>query len=829
MRIFFCLSVFLLTLASACSSQPRLTLADMVRSAKCQDPQFQEERDRAWSDLAAFADEAVGLGVPDARGGTFWQGTIRVQGGAFAGDYNGLSLQCADGSWFLQESILIRPSSEVIIDTRLAHSLPPDQVLIETFGLTSGWKPCDPTGQTPVSATKTNDWQLELYAPEDRPRLRDLRCLPLWGRIDLTSKDFAMKILLLTRARVPGWEYLAIPSSFDARGEIQTQNGQSAQCPLQVQTLVLDQREEFVYSEQHFPSGVSDEGYFGRRGRSPFGNIRSDFMPKKPFRFGLPSAALRVGLADYFYSRLALPARHVLITTFSTDQILSACRALVPKTDLKTGIRLDQLAAALALPNTVPVDAPIATRLTTWRVNGLKHQKLDQTMILRHPGWIAQDERSPSSEYLKWKEQVRQDFLPTDLPALMDLIADPRPSRWIEVSRSQWFDTRTIGDNALRAASKILGFDPRFVIGRSVAAPWTDAERAATIPLIQAWWRSQVGATQAEIRIRAATQLPIEHSLGMIDDLPVKERDPILTSLASTLANIKDLSPSSLALLIKIGGHHAAIQTFLNSLPLSGPTRIILADWHDQQGRPEAFDTLCRDLLNPDSETVRNISDLPRNYSVKLVDTARLAYRMILARPNQSRLNLLRDIIAQPLENPTTVHLLSVLLYSHLNPSEVYWTNEIFLPKEGWRLMAYRRYSRDAPDPIRKERQEALALALAWTLVNDTRMIPKNLIKVVSNPQTTSTTYLHIGQNSVWDFDQKPVPDVVPEDWRVCDLASAICGLHWLNNFNIDNTNERQSLIVNLYKNQKKRDKVLANLRERISKEVAIRLQKANF
>jgi hypothetical protein len=90
------------------------------------------------------------------------------------------------------------------------------------------------------------------------------------------------------------------------------------------------------------------------------------------------------------------------------------------------------------------------------------------------------------------------EFTRADIPELIALLSDRRPSRWEQGSL-----VRTIGDQALRALAQLLAFDPRVLVARSRTAPWTDDERRATAESLSVWWRTHSAQSCTDLRLMA--------------------------------------------------------------------------------------------------------------------------------------------------------------------------------------------------------------------------------------------------------------------------------------------------------------------------------------
>jgi len=158
-----------------------------------------------------------------------------------------------------------------------------------------------------------------------------------------------------------------------------------------------------------------------------------------------------------------------------TPRVAAAvCRAtLDPGDPQRNGPRTDALLAATALPAHPPEGADLPTRLASWGAPA------DPSLIVRgsnEGAGIRNEFRVPEEAYTPERK---------DLDALIALLGDGRPSRFIDFSGA-----RSIGDNAFRAVAGLISADPRALADHPMNTPWTAEERTKAAAAVQAWWET---------------------------------------------------------------------------------------------------------------------------------------------------------------------------------------------------------------------------------------------------------------------------------------------------------------------------------------------------
>ena len=329
--------------------------------------------------------------------------------------------------------------------------------------------------------------------------------------------------------------------------------------------------------------------------------------------------------------------------------------------------------------------ADLATRLTVWRTMTKGQGRFDdsdhmeqwfETMDPNQLKHLGEDQRKQFEAY---QARKKSDFTAKDLDGLIGLVGDTRPTRWIDGGRYQGAPVgRTVGDNALRAVRRVLGVDPRLFIGREISSPWTDAERTATAAALAEWWKGKAGKTVPEILISELGRIPLDVAVSILakeDDKAVLAQG--LAALAPVLATAKpdELDPAALGGLLRLAGDHAGITAIVAKWPIDGTHHLLLAAWHDRNGRPASFDALLTEALSApakksEAKPAQPGKEAPPEKAVQMIryngmdedQTRRQQILTVALRsPNPDRLVKIQTAISGGLDQPLVQNLLSSL------------------------------------------------------------------------------------------------------------------------------------------------------------------------
>lgn len=244
---------------------------------------------------------------------------------------------------------------------------------------------------------------------------------------------------------------------------------------------------------QPAPDASLDLGLGGSGQRNP--GIR---MAGKD-RLQLPTAseAVRRELRTWALARLiaaddgARPAALAAALAVTGDEAAADCR---------------RIAEGRALPANPTRRAPLAERVAAWRPTR-------SHMI--NPGsraGLSSDDLDGEPRHLPASRTGSASLVQeADADALIQLLDDRRPSRWVDRGIP-----RTLGDNALRTLADLLQSDPRSLVGRDPKAAWNDAERTACATAIAAWWNANRAKGLAGVLAESLPGLPPAQALALV-------------------------------------------------------------------------------------------------------------------------------------------------------------------------------------------------------------------------------------------------------------------------------------------------------------------------
>lgn len=446
--------------------------------------------------------------------------------------------------------------------------------------------------------------------------------------------------------------------------------------------------------------------------------------------------------------------------------------------------RIDLLLARAGLPEKAPDEADLGVRLQSWdaiEVDPRQAQHLpDDEAIARMPIESQQHYRRLKEAMSAWKPAE------SDIPALLALLTDARPSRWLDGEQP-----RTVGDNALRAIARVLRFDPRLLLGREPAMPWTDAERLATAEALRAWWTGLGGRQLDAALTDAIATMPAAAAARVVVSRTDEARGPMLARLVAAWQGkpAPDIRADALAQLLSTSGGDAALSAVVATWPAQGELRPLLAVWNDQQGRPEALDRLLDELTAAGNADDRAASSLA------------MALRHAMRTPSAARLQRVATLAAGPLDDRRSWAPLTAMndMAGMYQPE---WQAVQRLQQNGSVRMG--------GDEVAPDR--ALNLITTCLLLADVRPIPAEQMTVDRRGRWASIrvggTYLHADLGEKAATQQPEADKRPPTGLRVCDVAAATTrnlawqvGLHELGRITMDPwspTEERDAVIAKL-------------------------------
>ncbi len=510
-------------------------------------------------------DRAVALGIPDGRGAVFFVGPLKItppeakdgensrNQAAELAMYSQVHARLADGRWMIGLSTVVT-AADGTVDPSGAKEVPAAELLAAV------------KAQLATQVDQV-DGHLEeflgMMQEADRPRVRaGLDYLPLlmaMGAGDAGSAGVA--IAVLERGGVPSVER-ALPLIMAA---IPTFGGMWKPRPLMSR---------------------------GRR-----------MMDGKPEPVSVPKETAWLG--DGFSSRLLAQADRSKDPE-EIKKLRDGVLALVDAADLATAkVQIAMRATRAALPPKPDPAANLPARVASWSGGRLSPQD-EQEFEMPDEGMSETTETTELSEVqvtttdptaaaatdatdAKPKPVIRD----TDLDGLFALLADDHASRWMEYGL-----VRSVGDNALRAISQLLGVDPRVCIGRDIEAVWTDEERKADASALQTWWAAQKGKKLPVLRQELLTIMPLQSAAAVISNAKPDERAALLDAIAKHWETHPPGAADQQALvaILRLADKHEGIAARMKALPLKGPLRVVLVAWRAKSGDMQAFDELLEEV-----------------------------------------------------------------------------------------------------------------------------------------------------------------------------------------------------------------------------------------
>ena len=698
---------------------------------------------------------------------------VRVVDGKKITTWSGTHLLLADGRWLMQLGNPITPSAKLTITPAAeAKRLTPAQVPEHLAK--------DGTERTHRSEEEeTNTW-FGMFDATSRPRVeaafkagKALQSLDsiMWG---------GLASILLYRAGVPGMGDMILLS-----GQMLQMQAVSSMNRPNAQPLILDYQ-SFAWGGSRFMSEEGEEGEGGEAMRDP-----KAWMEKRKGTLSIvdPTPMLNQQIAQWFNGLVRNPASRKAFG-FTPEQVSKHALAFTPETEreaVKSALVL--LEACKALPEKAPANADLAGRLQSWEPSqqqmymgldedGEQQQFMpDESMIAQMPAEHQARMRKELEKRKAWKPSE------ADLPGLLDLLTDPRPSRWIEGTRPH-----TLGDNALRGLYTVMRIDPRLIAGRNVMKPWTDAERQASAEAIRAWWKAQGGKPLAEALVADLERLPLHAAITIISKRKPDQRAPLLDRLAATLpaAPDKEVNANAIAGLLALAGDHPAITAKLTAWPVAGPLRPLLAVWNDKQGRPAELDKMLDELVAAGDKDDQSAGRLGA------------ALKQAMSKPSPARLQRALTLAAGPLTDRRTWTVLGAASEQGGFGFDQEW-------------MAVQQYDQklQQQDQVRRFRHNgeeqtdpalAIRLAVVCTMLADRRAVPDDALKMQMNGDwghiqihglSLGVQLREHGAKRTKSDEAKPRPN--PTGLRVCDLtATAVrnltyqVGAHELGQIKVD-------------------------------------------
>lgn len=717
--------------------------------------------------IDALAEALVAAGVPETRGSTVVLGKIVVsepapavvqehvarmwsssreetKDGQLIRTFDGAHLLLADGRWLfnLCEPYTAKPGRSIVPD-EAAKRIPPSALLGEL------------TGRPNRGRSMDMRW-ISVFTPDERVRLEAIANQTVPLRSLEGPWAMGINLLMLHRAGVPGADAMLLMTGL---GQVWPSKVEWGDVAPPIQLLDGDN----LWSRWQ---------RLARGGAEP---DREQWLREHAGAFAIPDPqpALRRQISRWFRNQLLDPE---FMAAFGLDapRAMAQTLAFLPEERRAAAtVDLDLLVARTALPRQAPTDADLATRLQSWtpgRVSDQNEPEITEEMIARMP--------TESQAHMRKRLEDRRAWKPadSDIPALLALLTDARPSRWMDNQTP-----RTVGDNALRALARLVRFDPRLLVGRDPATPWTDAERTASAEALRSWWTSLGDKPLVDGLISAIDTLPIAATARLIASRPADTRQALLDRVAASWQSKPQstVPAEDLAQFLVTAGDNAAVTAQVAGWPMIGAQRPLLAVWNDRHGRPAELDKLLDELT------------ANGNASDQAAGQLTAALRHAMRGPSAQRLQRCLTLAAGALDDRRTWCVLRAIGNTGNGYSTPEWAAAERL-NQGDGNVTRRSEDGDAVDI-----GQAMPVIVACVMLADVRPLPETGLALEQHGNygqliiAGSSFGIQIGQDVEQD---KPAADkATPKGLRVRDLSTLAVqsmiwrfGLHDLGDMSLD-------------------------------------------
>jgi len=419
-------------------------------------------------EIAALVDAVIAAGFPDAKKATLYSGELRIRatsgpkgeepllpcdasqmqettetGVAYRFVLPGMHTKTASGAWLIgfNFNYTPRPTDEVT-DAALT--------VIDPATLTAKAQ-----AERAFDAVKQAEEWLAPLSATDRPRLiTAMDCMvPVSFHLKISPDNWPAAAVLLYRADWTDAELAGLS--------------------------IADQRARSFWQLRPW---MEPDHAFDPTGAYPTSNLEEQAWKDahKTLTLESPATALRRALFRFCKEQINRDDPWLPVDVATACSL--AC--LDPKDPQGNKARIAALQAAHDLPLVLPPNANLVARLQGWEGASRRPR-----MSVKSGQGAKRDGSVSMSTTFTAPEPAYQPQA-GDLDALVVLLDDQRPSRWIDFT-----GTRSVGDNAWRALAILLKQDPRSLAGIPVDKPWTAAERGAAAKAFRTWWKEH-GAAQ---------------------------------------------------------------------------------------------------------------------------------------------------------------------------------------------------------------------------------------------------------------------------------------------------------------------------------------------
>jgi hypothetical protein len=728
------------------------------------------------AEITRLIDVAVAHGYPDAAGAQAYEGELIVSGQGLqrVGDNNrlatsqsitsnlktgkqvvrgttekpeadqvfGLHLKLVDGRWLVGLDRLVAAAD---VDASRLTALSREEFATALR---------DPFGSAPAHWDTANEIAWEQHFPAAlRPALRasrqwdDLSC---GLRLQLQREETPM-VLHFMRCGVPGSDSALVRAMLGESYERAVRSDDPA--PALLLTDADRQR---------------GERQAAARLRQRLGLLSDPDADRWPQTLDPPGPLVRRTLGAWFRTQLVVP--FPAVTALQAQAALQALYgSAMPEAMQEDVRRLVARAALLAnSPASLLADAPFALRVAWWEP---PDRRLLSYFDLNHLQDVTADQLAGFGPELRGAfAQARANAMAEgDIPALIALCGDTGASRWLDDGGAQIqhppLVPRTVGDNALRILTQVLGVDPRALIGGDPTAPWTPAAQAASAAALQTWWQAHATTPLLQSLVATVPNMDVGAAGRLIRARPLADQEVLCAALVAHWREHPPLTASTEAMaeaLITLGDVPAVAEV-MRALPVSGEQRQVLATWHACHGEQRYFDQLLEEALAVPVPVAGPV--LPEASDAQI--DADIVMALALRVPSSARVTRLLTAAAAPLDHAESRRVLGLtFVATALRPP-------VFLVAEA----ASRQSAAQGAEL-------ALRRVLQLALLGDVRPAPAGLLRVVEDHLE-----LQVGNNGLYLLVDpgSPIPrpgsqpaPVLPADLRLCDVAAcAGCRDSW--------------------------------------------------
>ena len=502
--------------------------------------------------IAALAEQAIALGLPDTRGAKLTVGKLKLtRAGHDSVSIDGLHAQAIDGTWLVHGCLRIDPAHAVTVDATDVIHLTNAELIARA--------------------------RRQTITVDDQTTKPGAAILRQWAA---SSDGIALTLLN---------DHLGVASGFHRAWD---QPGIAAATAVMLMRGGVPDAETCAVGVGRWAWMVNGDEH-GRITPLNLGRFAPFELRDPP----APAEALRRGLIAWFRRQVAGPLPPPLLG-IDPARAAAAAKTLLPAEATAERNEIDVL---LTRSRSIRVDASLAERLAE-RLAGYL-----EPPILFSDHAVSADLVQKTQANWKAMTQAQRDAIPSERRSVVDwllsqhyesvgvgdlipLVADTRTARWLDHGHP-----RTIGDQALRMIADLVHVDPRAFTSRDSATPWTPAERTAVARELADWWRTNGERTPDTWVLDATAKLTTHEIIDLIPRWNTELREQLLDRLAVAWAAGPPAGTDlgTLGILLGQGRDHARFLACVDRWVPPAQLRSLLAVWRAGRGQPQELDALA--------------------------------------------------------------------------------------------------------------------------------------------------------------------------------------------------------------------------------------------